>query len=173
MPPLPLLMETLPTPIGDMLILTDAEGLVRVVDWHDHEDRMKSLLRTRYGAGGVAIHPRGARSGAARTIEAYFAGDLAALDRIAVATTGTPFQQAVWRALRTIPAGTTTTYSALALLAGRPKAIRAAGHANGANPIGVVVPCHRAIGTDGTLTGYGGGLHRKRWLLAHEGVEIR
>jgi methylated-DNA-[protein]-cysteine S-methyltransferase len=173
MPPLPLLMETLPTPIGDMLILTDAEGLLRVVDWHDHADRMTRLLLTRYGAGGVAIQPRGGRSGAARTIEAYFAGDLAALDSIAVATTGTPFQQAVWRALRTLPAGTTTTYSALAALAGRPKAIRAAGHANGANPIGVVVPCHRIIGTDGTLTGYGGGLHRKRWLLAHEGVEIR
>jgi methylated-DNA-[protein]-cysteine S-methyltransferase len=85
---------------------------------------------------------------------------------------GTPFQRSVWSALRRIPAGTTTSYGALAEHIERPTAVRAVGHANGANPISVVVPCHRVIGADGSLTGYGGGLDRKRWLLAHEGVAV-
>ena len=82
---------------------------------------------------------------------------------------GTPFQRAVWRALREIPCGETRSYGEIARRIGRPKAVRAVGLANGANPIGIVVPCHRVIGSNGTLTGYGGGIERKRWLLAHEG----
>lgn len=96
--------------------------------------------------------------------------DLAALVSLAWATNGTPFQQAVWTALTQIPAGQTITYSELARRAGRPLAIRAAGAANGANPLSLVAPCHRVIGTDGALTGYAGGIDRKRWLLAHEGA---
>lgn len=105
-----------------------------------------------------------------RAISDYFAGDLAAIDTIPVATGGTSFQRDVWAALRTIRAGTTLSYGALARQLGHPKAVRATGMANGANPVAIVVPCHRVIGSDGTLTGYGGGINRKRWLLAHEGV---
>ena len=105
-------------------------------------------------------------------LAAYFAGDLDALGRIPWATGGTPFQRSVWTALADIPAGTTMTYGALAAQIGAPRAVRAVGHANGANPISVVVPCHRLVGANGTLTGYGGGLHRKQWLLEHEGVRL-
>jgi methylated-DNA-[protein]-cysteine S-methyltransferase len=98
---------------------------------------------------------------------------LQALEGLPVATNGTAFQQTVWQALRTIPPGTTLSYGALARQIGKPQAMRAVGLANGANPIGIVVPCHRVIGADGTLTGYGGALPRKRWLLAHEGAEMR
>ena len=97
-----------------------------------------------------------------------FTGALTALDALPVATAGTPFQRAVWQALREIPCGTTVSYAALAQKIGKPSAMRAVGLANGSNPIGVVVPCHRVIGADGSLTGYGGGLDRKRWLLDHE-----
>eukprot|EP01035_Chromulina_nebulosa_P066292 gene66292-90729_t len=103
----------------------------------------------------------------------YFAGDLAQLDGITCHIPGTPFQNKVWTALRTIPAGTTLSYGTLAAQLGVPTAMRAVGHANGANPLSVVVPCHRLIGANGSLTGYGGGLERKRWLLMHEGVEVK
>ena len=99
---------------------------------------------------------------------AYFKGDLTAIDGLKVANGGTDFQRAVWKALRAIPAGGTITYGALAARLGRPKAARAVGLANGANPIAIVVPCHRVVGADGSLTGYGGGMARKQWLLAHE-----
>ena len=82
---------------------------------------------------------------------------------------GTPFQKRVWDALRQVPAGKTATYAEIAVLIGSPAAVRAVGAANGANPVAVVVPCHRIIGSNGTLTGYGGGLKRKEWLLRHEG----
>ena len=85
---------------------------------------------------------------------------------------GTPFQRAVWAALRRIPAGETLSYGQLAAQIGKPKAVRAVGLANGSNPVGVVVPCHRVIGADGSLTGYGGGLPRKLWLLEHEGARL-
>ena len=105
-------------------------------------------------------------------IEAYFAGDLGVIDRIEVATGGTPFQQRVWRALRKITPGKTLTYGTLAARIGADKAMRAVGAANGANPVSVVVPCHRLIGANGSLIRYGGGLERKRWLLQHEGVAV-
>ena len=100
----------------------------------------------------------------------YFGGDLGALDGVPVELNGTSFQKSVWQALRRIPAGTTISYSQLAKRIGDPAAVRAVGAANGANPVAVIVPCHRVIGADGTLTGYGGGLDRKQWLLVHEGV---
>jgi len=127
-------------------------------------------LRRRYGPDQVELTPATGVSAARRALEAYFAGDLSAIDDLPVMTTGTAFQSEVWAALRDIPAGSTTSYGALAARIGRPKAVRAVGLANGANPIGVVVPCHRVIGADASLTGYGGGLDRKRWLLAHEGA---
>jgi len=101
----------------------------------------------------------------------YFKGDIGAIDRLPVDdAVGTPFQKSVWRALRKIKSGKTISYAELARRIGKPKAVRAAGLANGQNPISIVVPCHRVIGSDGSLTGYGGGLERKEWLLRHEGV---
>ena len=101
---------------------------------------------------------------------AYFDGDLTAIDTIEVAVGGTAFQRNVWLMLRQIPAGQTWSYTQLASAVGTPTAVRAVGAANGANPIPLVLPCHRVIGRDGRLVGYGGGLERKQWLLAHEGV---
>jgi methylated-DNA-[protein]-cysteine S-methyltransferase len=106
----------------------------------------------------------------AARLDRYFAGELTALDAIGVDPGGTPFQNRVWLKLREIPVGRTWSYADLARAVGRPRAVRAVGAANGANPIALVLPCHRVIGSDGSLTGYGGGLARKRWLLAHEGA---
>jgi methylated-DNA-[protein]-cysteine S-methyltransferase len=103
-----------------------------------------------------------------RALEAYFAGDLTAIDTLSVKTAGTSFQQTVWKALRAISPGTTLSYGELARRLGRPNSARAVGLANGSNPVAIVVPCHRLIGADASLTGYGGGIGRKRWLLAHE-----
>lgn len=103
-----------------------------------------------------------------RMLEAYFAGDLTAIDALDVDPAGTEFQRQVWAELRRIPAGATISYKELAARIGRPSATRAVGLANGANPVAIVIPCHRVIGANGALTGYGGGLDRKRWLLAHE-----
>ena len=165
-------LDRIPTPIGEVLIATDAEARLRVLDFGDYDERMHRLLRRRYGPDGVRLVEGRAPASIRQPIEAYFAGDLTALDAIPVKTAGTAFQLEVWAALRTIPVGATLSYGALAVQIGRPAAVRAVGLANGANPIGVVVPCHRVIGADATLTGYGGGLPRKRWLLAHEGVDI-
>lgn len=101
-------------------------------------------------------------------LEAYFAGELRIFD-LPLAPAGTAFQQKVWRALRDIPFGQTESYGALAKRIDAPKASRAVGMANGHNPISIIVPCHRVIGANGNLTGYGGGIERKRWLLEHEG----
>lgn len=105
-------------------------------------------------------------------LHAYFDGDLEALDAIEVEHQGTEFQRAVWAELRRIPVGKTISYRELAIRVGRPKAMRAVGAANGQNRIAIVVPCHRVIGADGTLTGYAGGLERKRWLLEHERARV-
>ncbi len=161
-----LFADRLDTPIGEVLIAADADGRLRAVHFDDHEPQLSRSLRRQYG--DVAFEPRANPAGLTTAIEAYFAGDLAAIDRLPVMTGGTPFQRAVWAALRDIPCGQTVSYSVLAERIGRPSAVRAVGLANGANPIGIVVPCHRVIGANGTLTGYGGGIERKRWLLAHE-----
>jgi len=166
--PLCLLLNRLPTPIGEMLILTDADGNLRVVDWVDHEPRMRLLLQRQYRKQGLVLEESSAPNDITRAIERYFAGDLAAIDALPLKTEGTAFQRKVWSALQQIPCGVTISYGQLAARIGQPSAVRAVGLANGANPIGVVVPCHRVIGSDGSLTGYGGGLHRKIWLLQHE-----
>jgi len=98
----------------------------------------------------------------------YFDGECGVIDTVAVELNGTDFQKSVWQALRRIPCGSTISYAELARRIGAPAAVRAVGVANGANPVALVVPCHRVIGSDGSLTGYGGGLDRKRWLLDHE-----
>lgn len=160
--------ERLETPTGVMFIVTDDQGRLRAVDWEDYEGRMRSLLRRHYGPDGVALCAAFRPSAARKAIEAYFAGDLDAIETVPTTTNGTEFQRQVWKALRQVPAGRTISYGELADQIGRPKAVRAVGLANGSNPIPVVVPCHRVIGADGSLTGYGGGLGRKKWLLAHE-----
>ena len=161
-------LDRLDSPLGDILLVTDEAGRLRALDFHDYDTRMLRLLRLHYGdqplencAAPVAIRA---------ALDRYFAGELAALSTIAWATAGTDFQRQVWTALVDIPPGQTTSYARLAARIGRPTAVRAMGAANGANPVGIVVPCHRVIGADGSLTGYGGGIARKRWLLAHEGV---
>jgi methylated-DNA-[protein]-cysteine S-methyltransferase len=165
-----LLIDRLATPIGEAVIVADRQGNLRALDWTDRDDSMRRLLRLHYGADGFALAPARDPGGLTRALDAYFAGDLAAIENLPVATGGTPFQRAVWRALREIPCGTTVSYGELARRIGRAEAVRAVGLANGANPISIVVPCHRVIGADGTLTGYGGGIERKRWLLEHEGA---
>jgi methylated-DNA-[protein]-cysteine S-methyltransferase len=157
------------TPIGQMLVVTDTEGAVRALDWEDHEDRMLRLLRLHYGAQAPALTRGHSPSSVRAALLAYLAGELSAIDAVPVATAGTPFQREVWAALRRIPAGRIASYGQLAVQIGRPAAVRAVGLANGSNPVGVIVPCHRVIGANGSLTGYGGGVERKRWLLAHEG----
>jgi methylated-DNA-[protein]-cysteine S-methyltransferase len=163
-------LDRLATPIGTMLVVTDDQGCLRALEWEDHEARMHRLLRLHYGTDGVVLAPGRAPSAVRSALEAYFSGDLSAIEPLSVETGGTPFQRAVWAALRAIPVGETLSYGALAKKIARPAAVRAVGLANGANPVGVVVPCHRVIGKDATLTGYAGGIERKRWLLTHEGV---
>ncbi len=162
------LADRIKTPIGDLDLVADEDGRLRAVEWTDHADRMHHSLRLHYGKDGYALKTSAQSGGLERRLRAYFDGDLAAIDRLQVATGGTEFQKSVWKALRTIACGETISYALLARRIGRPTAVRAVGHANGANPISVVVPCHRVIGTNGSLTGYGGGIERKRWLLAHE-----
>jgi methylated-DNA-[protein]-cysteine S-methyltransferase len=161
-------LDRLASPIGEVLLVTDEAGRLRALDFHDYEPRMLRLLRLHYGDARLET---GAAPAAIRAaLDAYFAGQLTALTAIPWATAGTDFQRQVWNALVDVPVGQTVTYAGLAARIGRPTAVRALGAANGANPVGIVVPCHRVIGTDGALTGYGGGIARKRWLLAHEGA---
>ena len=161
-------LSELETPLGAILVVTDAEGRLRVLDWKTHEARMRRLLGRLYGAEGVILTVGPAPSLIVDKLRAFFSGDLAAIDAIPVETAGTPFQREVWAALRQIPPGETWSYSQLADRIGRPAAVRAVGAANGANPISLVVPCHRVIGANGALTGYAGGVQRKAWLLSHE-----
>ena len=170
-----LYVDRLETTIGTLLLIHDREGHMRALDFHDFESRMRRLLRLHYGAEGddFAIEDRAAPPEIRHAINNYFLGDLFAINSIPVTTGGTSFQREVWAALRTIRAGTTVSYGALARQLGRPKSVRAVGLTNGANPVAIVVPCHRVIGTDGSLTGYGGGISRKRWLLIHEGVALK
>jgi methylated-DNA-[protein]-cysteine S-methyltransferase len=152
------------------LLVTDAEGVLCALDWEDYEHRMRELLRLHHGA--VNLRERRAPTELRGALSGYFDGELDRLTTIRWRVAGTLFQRKVWTALVNIRAGTTLSYGALAAQLDRPKAMRAVGHANGSNPISVVLPCHRLIGADGSLVKYGGGLERKRWLLRHEGVEV-
>lgn len=162
-------LERFDTPTGRMMVVTDDQGRLRAADWEDFEGRMLGLLRRRYGRDGVELRAAPRSSAARKALEAYFAGELEAVMRVPAVLAGTAFQQDVWNGLRAIPAGQTVSYGGLAARLGCPKAVRAVGLANGANNIVVFYPCHRVIGADGSLTGFGAGLDRKRWLLRHEG----
>jgi methylated-DNA-[protein]-cysteine S-methyltransferase len=164
--------ERVPTPIGAMLVVTDEQQRLRALDWEDYEVRMLRLLRLHYGEGRFELVTGRTPDAVREPLLAYMRGDVRAIEQIEVATGGTAFQREIWSALRKIPVGETLSYGGLAEKLGRPRAVRAVGLANGANPIGVVVPCHRVVGSNGSLTGYAGGLSRKRWLLEHEGVQL-
>jgi methylated-DNA-[protein]-cysteine S-methyltransferase len=165
---LELTIERFDTPTGRMLVLTDEDEQLRAADWEDHEPRMHLLLRRQYRGIEVRLRESRRESPAKRALAAYFGGEIDAINAVSTVTGGTDFQRQVWTALRRIPSGSTVSYGALAIRLGRPAATRAVGLANGANPIAIVTPCHRVIGANASLTGYGGGLERKRWLLQHE-----
>ena len=161
-------LDRLATPIGESLIVTDETGCLRAFDWADREPGMARLLRLHYGT--VVPESGAAPANVKRLLRRYFEGEVGCLAAIEWRTAGTPFQRSVWNGLTMIAPGETLSYGALAARLGCPRSVRAVGLANGSNPISVVVPCHRVIGTDGSLTGYGGGIERKRWLLNHEGA---
>jgi methylated-DNA-[protein]-cysteine S-methyltransferase len=170
-PPERLTLDRLTTPIGMALIVTDEAGVLRAFNWTDYEAAMRRWIGRHYpkaqleeGKGPASVR---------QAFERYFAGDRRALETVPWRASGTAFQLKVWDALCTIPAGETLSYRGLAERIGKPSAVRAVGLANGANPVAVVVPCHRVIGTNGSLTGYGGGLPRKEWLLGLEGATFR
>jgi methylated-DNA-[protein]-cysteine S-methyltransferase len=163
-----LYVEHFASPIGTIVLVSDDTHL-RVLEFAEKEQRVRAAV----GRSGDSVRLREARGplGIADRLERYFGGELTAIDDIPVRANGTAFEQTIWDALRRIPVGTTTTYGTLAVELGYGIASsRAVGLANGSNPIALVVPCHRVIGANGNLTGYGGGMHRKRWLLQHEGV---
>jgi len=164
-----LFIDRFESSLGEILLVSDGEQLC-ALDYADYENRMTRLLKRHYPDFQLreVRDPQGFSS----VIHAYFAGDIACINGIPVDTGGTAFQQQVWSALRTIPPGTALTYGELATQLGKPTAYRAVGMTNALNPIAIVVPCHRLVGANGTLTGYAGGLERKRWLLQHEGVRI-
>lgn len=157
--------DAIDTPVGEIVLVGDGEKLCSL-DFSDYEQRMLTLLQKRYGL--ITMMHQADFQGFSSRLRAYIAGDPRSLDAIPVDTGGTAFQQQVWSALRSIPLGTTTTYGELAASLGKPKAYRAVGATNALNPIAIVLPCHRVVGADASLTGYAGGLHRKDWLLRHE-----
>lgn len=157
--------------IGPIHTVMDGAMLI-AMEFGDAEHRLMPMLRTRYRRD-PQLQRVDDRTEITVAIRRYFEGDLAAIDRLAVDGGGTDFQRQAWAALRRIPAGETRTYGQMAAALGRPHAARAVGSANALNPISLVVPCHRLVGNDGSLTGYGGGLERKRWLLDHERRWVR
>jgi methylated-DNA-[protein]-cysteine S-methyltransferase len=165
-----LLFDTIETPIGQVVLVVENQNLC-FVDFEGNEGRMKQLLEKRFG--NYVLEPTQNPFGYSSKLEGYFSGDLSAVDDIPVSTGGTEFQQKVWLELREIPTGQTRSYGAMAAKLGQPTASRAVGMTNGLNPISIVLPCHRVIGASGTLTGYAGGLERKKWLLEHEGVKLQ
>lgn len=165
-----LLTDHVETPIGPMLLMVEDDILIGL-EFDDQPERYMKDLKRRYP--DLVMQEKLNPCGFSDHVRAYYAGELAAVDDLPVQGGGTPFQERVWAELRRIPVGTTISYGELATRLGDKNAMRAVGLANGRNPISVVVPCHRVIGSDGTLTGYGGGLPRKTWLLNHEGVPIR
>jgi methylated-DNA-[protein]-cysteine S-methyltransferase len=155
------------SPIGELTCLV-REGVLVGVEFDGGRGATVGYVRRRFPDETIAdVYEAG---GVRASFDRYFAGDAGALDGLAVDPGGTPFQTRVWMTLREIGAGTTWSYAELAERVGSPAAVRAVGAANGANPIPLVLPCHRVIGRNGKLVGYGGGLARKEWLLRHEGV---
>lgn len=160
-----LFVDYIQSPIGTIVIVLDGDRMCSL-DFEDYSERMMKLLKRRYAE--VQLKQVTDPLGFSTRIKNYFAGEYESLTAIPVHTGGTPFQQQVWTALREIPAGQTFSYSRLAAGIGRPKAARAVGMAVSLNPVALVLPCHRVVGSNASLTGYAGGIDRKRWLLRHE-----
>ncbi len=165
-----MLVDEFASPLGTFVLVSDGRAVV-TLDFADCRQRLDESLARRFGS--VQLQPAADPGGFSGAVRRYLSGDLQALAELPVRLGGTPFQETVWAALRTIPTGSTTTYGELASRIGRPGAARAVGRANALNPVAIAVPCHRVIGADGTLTGYAGGIERKRWLLRHEGVAVQ
>ncbi|HFZ8993358.1 TPA: methylated-DNA--[protein]-cysteine S-methyltransferase [Citrobacter freundii] len=166
---LTLLEDKIATPLGPLWVICDEQYQLRAVEWEEYSDRMEQLLNLHYRAQGYQRTGVKNPGGLSDMLNDYFAGNLSIIDTLPTATAGTPFQREVWQVLRTIPCGQVMHYGQLAEKLGRPGAARAVGAANGSNPVSIVVPCHRVIGRNGTMTGYAGGVQRKEWLLRHEG----
>ncbi len=162
-PSLPLAVATLDTPIGPIRVAAHAGGLARVL-FAAQKDEVLNEDPNPSAAAGEHLNA------ALAALEEYFADKRRSFDDLTLAPEGTEFQLSVWKALQKIGYGDTCAYRDIATEIGNPKAVRAVGLANGKNPIPVIVPCHRVIGANGTLTGFGGGLPAKKWLLEHEGV---
>lgn len=166
---LTLLEDKIATPLGPLWVICDEQFRLRAVEWEEHSDRMEQLLGLHYRLEGYQRVSASNPGGLSQKLRDYFAGDLDVIDTLPTETAGTPFQREVWKALRAIPCGQVMHYGQLAAALGRAGAARAVGAANGSNPVSIVVPCHRVIGSNGMLTGYAGGVQRKEWLLRHEG----
>jgi methylated-DNA-[protein]-cysteine S-methyltransferase len=162
-----ILTDRISTPIGEM-VLVALDGAVLLLEFADSEGRVAREMRQRFGA--VDLQPTDNPFGVSDIIRDYFSGHLHAIDHLITDGGGSGFEQQVWAELRRIPCGTTCSYGDIARRLGDINLSRAVGTANGRNPIAIVVPCHRVIGSDGSMTGYGGGLARKEWLLRHEGA---
>lgn len=152
---------TTPSPVGPVTLVGTVDGLTGLY-MEDHRHRPPLEPGAVRDAAGFAD--------AVAELDAYFAGELRTFEAALAVTVGTPFQRRVWDELAGIPYGTTTSYGALAVRLGVPGGARAVGLANGKNPVSIIVPCHRVVGSAGSLTGYGGGVERKRFLLEHERV---
>lgn len=163
----PLFVTEIDTPAGAIVFARRGERLV-ALSFKNYWPRLLKQLEKRFAALKLTPDAEGGPPG--RALRRYLDGDLQALDALEVDTEGTPFQEKVWSRLRKIPAGATWSYAELARAVGNPSAVRAVAGANARNPVSVVVPCHRVIASDGKLSGYGGGVPRKRWLLKHEGA---
>lgn len=158
-----LIYEDVETPL-DTFRVAEREGRLCAAAFGDRWDRVAPRVESRFGAIGWVE----GRTRAAEAIRQYFGGEIEAIDDVDVDTAGSTFQASVWSQLRRIQAGSTMSYSKLADAVGAPGAARAVGTANGANPVCLVVPCHRVVRADGAIGGYGGGVRRKEWLLDHE-----
>lgn len=163
-----LLSDRIITPVGELAILATEDGRLCAVGFTDGHARMERQIAAHSRGDDVELMPTSNPFGLSSALRRYFAGELAAIQGLPLQMEGTDFQRRVWRALLDIPCGETCSYGDIARRIGSSAAVRAVGLANGKNPIAIVVPCHRVIGQNGTLTGYGGGLERKRWLLSHE-----
>lgn len=165
----PILSDRFDTPIGPMVLMARG-GVLLMMEFEDAEHRVEREMTLRFK--GAEHQPADDPFGFSSRLRAYFGGDLKAIEGIETDGGGTDFQRRVWAELKRIPCGTTLSYGGLATRLGDRNAMRAVGLANGRNPIAVVVPCHRVIGADGSMTGYGGGVERKIWLLEHEGARM-
>ena len=161
------LIDCISTPIGEMTLVA-RDGVLLFLEFEDVTDRVTRQVKLRFGQ--AELQPASNPFGLSDIMRDYFAGHISVIDTLLTDGGGSAFEQQVWTELRKIPAGTTQSYGEIARKLGDINLSRAVGTANGRNPIAIVVPCHRVIGADGSMTGYGGGLARKEWLLRHEGA---